>query len=289
MNVPRPSLAVQRLGDFFRRQWPALLGLVSMLLPTATRLFPKLWEVPEPGPGFLILSIVIWLFWQQSFSTPPRGRTQAVGWLALLLGVFLYVLGYSQGIWVLESGAYIPLLAGLLLLEGGWPWLRHFWFPLLYLLFLLPQPENSSWLTSGLKAQVSSWAETVAYALHYPVARQGVVLYIGQYQLLVADACSGMNSMFSLSALGVLYLYFQQRQRTWCRLLVLAFIVPVSIFANVIRVLVLILVTYYLGDAAGQGFMHQFAGLMLFLVALSLLFGIDQLLAKCWPVAGESV
>jgi exosortase/archaeosortase family protein len=100
---------------------------------------------------------------------------------------------------------------------------------------------------------------------------------------MVADACSGMNSMFSLSALGVLFLYLRPQRGRWAGALLLASIVPVSIAANVLRVITLMLVTYHLGDAAGQGFLHEFAGILLFIVALLLLYAIDQLLA--WAVA----
>ena len=55
------------------------------------------------------------------------------------------------------------------------------------------------------------------------------------------------------------------------------FVVPVAIFSNFMRVLTLILVTYYFGEAAGQGFIHDFAGLTVFMIALLLIFGLDGL------------
>ncbi|MGH6612326.1 MAG: archaeosortase/exosortase family protein, partial [Burkholderiaceae bacterium] len=105
-------------------------------------------------------------------------------------------------------------------------------------------------------------------------------LSIGQYQLLVADACSGLNSIFSLSAMGLLYLYLM-RHRSMLRdtLLVLS-IVPIAIFANLLRVLFLVLLTFHFGDGAGQGFLHGFAGMFLFAVALLMLFGFDRLLGR---------
>ena len=106
----------------------------------------------------------------------------------------------------------------------------------------------------------------------------GVMLSIGQYQLLVADACSGLHSMFSLSALGSLYLYMMAR-KSWLRnAVILAAIIPIAILANILRVIVLVLVTYYFGDAAGRGFLHGFAGMVLFIAALFLLVGIDTTL-----------
>jgi exosortase len=131
----------------------------------------------------------------------------------------------------------------------------------------LPGPVIDT-LTSPLKQYVSIVVENILYYLNYPIARNGVVLSIGYYQLLVADACSGLNSMFSLSALGFLYLYLMQ-YRNWLRNgLILASILPIAFAANVVRVIIITLVTYYWGDEAGQGFIHGFAGIVLFIVAL---------------------
>jgi exosortase len=106
----------------------------------------------------------------------------------------------------------------------------------------------------------------------------GVMLSIGQYKLLVADACSGLNSMFSLSALGLLYLYLM-KYRSWLHngLLLLA-VLPIAFAANVIRVMALVLITYYFGDEAGQGFAHAAAGMVLFVAALMLLMLFDVFL-----------
>ena len=116
------------------------------------------------------------------------------------------------------------------------------------------------------------------YVTGYPIARSGIVLNVGQYQLLVADACSGLNSMFSLSALGLVYLYLM-RYRSFVHVgLLVACILPIAFAANIVRVMILVLVTYHFGDEAGQGFIHGFAGMILFLVALLMLFGFDSLL-----------
>ena len=119
-----------------------------------------------------------------------------------------------------------------------------------------------------LKIAVSVVAEAALHLADYPIGRSGVTLTVGQYQLLVADACSGLNSLFTLESLGLFYMKLMNYQsRTRNALLALA-IVPISFASNVIRVLVLVLVTYHLGDEAGQGFLHGFAGMLLFAVAL---------------------
>jgi exosortase len=144
-------------------------------------------------------------------------------------------------------------------------------------------------ITGPLKNHVSAIAEQLLYAAGYPIARSGVVLTIGQYQLLIADACSGLNSMFSISAIGLLYLYLM-RYKSWMRNgLVLAGLLPIAFCANVVRVILLVLVTYHFGDAAGQGFLHGFSGMALFVIALILILLLDGLLSRIIKPRGLAV
>jgi exosortase len=135
-------------------------------------------------------------------------------------------------------------------------------------------------MTEPLKSLVAQAVESVLYALGYPIARSGVVLSIGQYQLLVADACAGLNSIFSLAALGFLYLHMTAAGNLARAALLLASIVPIALAANLLRVLALTLITFHFGDAAGQSFFHGSAGMALFAVALLLLLGLDVLLRQ---------
>ena len=202
-----------------------------------------------------------------------------VGGIILGFGLLSYAIGRSQEILMFEVGSQIPVLLGTLssLLDGQA--VRRLGFPLLFLLFMVPLPNIIvDAMTNPLKQQVSMLTENILYALGYPIARNGVVLSIGPYQVLVADACSGLYSMFSLSALGLLYLYLLQYRSKLKNALLVISILPIAFCANLLRVLILVLVTYHLGDEAGQGFTHIFAGIILFVVALVLLFVLDGLL-----------
>ncbi len=140
-------------------------------------------------------------------------------------------------------------------------------------------------VTMPMKMAVSYVAEHILFWVGYPIARTGVILQIGQYQLLVADACAGMHTLISLEALGLLYLNLVKHDSLFRNITLAILIIPISFTANVIRVMVLTLVTYYFGDAAGQGFVHGFAGMVLFVVALTLIMGVDSILqyiAKRW-------
>jgi exosortase B len=197
------------------------------------------------------------------------------------------VVGRSQDIVIFDIGSQIPVLIGILLITRGVPALKALWFPLFFIVFMIPLPGFLVDVVTGpLKEHVSALAEAILYQAGYPIARSGVTLTIGQYQLLVADACSGLNSMFSLSAMGVLYLYLM-RHTSWLRNgIIIASIIPIAFVANVVRVIILVLVTYYLGDEAGQGFIHGFAGILLFIISLLFLFALDSVLG--WFIVDRS-
>lgn len=257
-----------------------LAGLLVLLVPSFWALGHVLWGGRDQEHGPIILALVCWIIWREL----PRllalpERSVWLGWVCIIPALVLYILGRSQQIWLFELGAFIPLIAGITLLNKGWSGLRLLAFPLFFMLFIIPLPGILvDALTNGLKQNISQIAEIILYQFGYPVARSGVTLTVGQYQLLVADACSGINSLFSLFALGLVYLYLQAYVSKVRNLLLLLAIAPVAILANIVRVMVLVLVTYYLGDEAGQGFIHGLAGILLFVVALSLLFIWDKIL-----------
>ena len=268
------------ITDLLRRNWVLLLGLLSLAIPTISELATTLWNKTDQEHGPIVFALVCWVLWRElpAFLQLPS-KTAKWGWLLIIPALLAYVLGRSQEIWLLEVGAFIPLLAGITLLHKGWAGLKAMRAPLLFLLFVIPLPGFLvDALTNGLKQNISLIAENLLYGLGYPVARSGVTLTVGQYQLLVADACSGINSLFSLFALGFVYLYLQAYASKVRNLLLLLAIAPVAILANIIRVMVLVLVTYYFGDEAGQGFVHGAAGILVFIIALLALFIWDWLL-----------
>ncbi len=261
--------------------WPVVIGLAVLYLPTYWDLAHSLWQTEEEGHGPIVLAVAAFLFWRERERLAAmRSQPRALAGGALLaVGLVLYVLGRSQDIPLFEVGSQIPVMAGVLLITLGTAALRAMWFPILFLAFMVPLPGILiDALTGPMKQGVSAAVEQALYAAGYPIARSGVILNIGKYQLLVADACSGLNSLVSLTALGLVYLYLM-RHASWTRTLVLvAVILPIAISANIVRTMVLVLVTYHFGDEAGQGFLHGAAGMLLFVAALLLIFALDGLL-----------
>jgi exosortase len=159
--------------------------------------------------------------------------------------------------------------------------IRSVWFPLLYLALTLPPPDSVvAAVTQPIKIAISEWAVSLLYALGYPIASSGVTIQIAQYELLVAAACAGLNSIISLGAICLFYGYLRHRSNLLAFVVIALSVIPIAVFSNFIRVIILILITYYLGEAAAQGFLHDFAGLTMFAVALLSVFVIDSIFTR---------
>lgn len=258
---------------------PILMGLLLLYVPSYYAISQTLWTQTDQAHGPIVLMVVLFLIWQKRDALAWRADIKpnvVLGWACLLLGLLCYTLGRSQDIMMLDIGSQIPVLMGVLLLTRGMPALKALWFPLFFIVFMLPLPLDS--ITMPMKMAVSYVTETILFWLDYPIARSGVIIQIGQYQLLVADACAGMHTLISLEALGLLYLNLVKHD-SWLRNVTLAIlIIPISFTANVIRVIALTLITYYFGDEVGQGFVHGFAGMLLFVIALLFIFSVDTAL-----------
>ncbi|MFM7534092.1 MAG: exosortase B [Rubrivivax sp.] len=259
------------------------LGWIVMFGPVYHGLATTIWDSDANGHGPFILAVSLWLLWSRrqvlvdQATAPARWTAGAL----VIVVALMYVVGRSQTVWTLEVLAQNLMLAALILAFFGWGGLRRAWFPLLFLLFMVPWPgEWTDAVTQPLKLAVSIIAAELLSLLGLPVGRSGVILSLGPYKLLVADACAGLNSLFTLEALGLLYLNLMSYQSTARKVALAVLIVPISFVANVVRVVVLALVTLYFGDEAGQGFVHSFAGMLLFAVALTLILAVDGLLGR---------
>ena len=266
----------------------ALTFLVAMAasffvayLPTYIRLANGPWRTEQEGHGPLIMLAAAWLAWGQ------RGRLASIkfkpapisGWTILLLALALMAVTRSQDLLMIEVATQIPVLLGCLLLVGGWPLARVFAFPLAFLIFAVPPP---GWimdaLTVPLKARISDIVSNFLYALDYPVAQNGVMIMIGPYELMVQDACSGLNSIFALSAIGIFYIHEFVRNSPIRTLILIISIIPITILANFFRVLALVLGAYYFGVDTIEGQFHDMTGIALFVFALVLFFLLDTVL-----------
>lgn len=261
---------------------PVLLGLLFLYVPTFYGLANGIWTKEEQAHGPIILFLSLWLIyrkWPEMMKASGRQSTSVLGWVIFFMALLLYIIGRSQQIIIFELGSFVTALAAILLIKCGSSALKSMWFPIFFLLFMIPLPGTLvSLLTMPMKMAVSYTAENILFWANYPIARNGVILQIGQYQLLVADACAGLQTLLTLEALGLFYLNLVHHTSIFRNVALAILIIPISFTANVIRVMVLTLITFHYGDAAGQGFLHGFAGMVLFISALILILGVDSIL-----------
>ena len=256
-----------------------LAGFAAMYVPVWWTAATGIWQTDDNAHGALILAVLVWLFWgvHKSVADAAVKPAWTAGSILFAGGLFLFFVGRVAEVLMMQIASQAFVVAGLLLLLRGTPALRVAWFPVLYFVFMIPLPGTLvDAVTQPLKQSISVVVVEILYKLGYPISRSGVVLTIGQYQMLVADACSGLHSMFSLSALGTLFMYITRRTRKVHNALMLISILPIAYVANIVRVMALVLITYHLGDEAGQGFLHGFAGMVLMLVSLASFFALDR-------------
>lgn len=262
------------------------IGLLVMYVPTYMKLDAQVWSQEGQGHGPVMLALTIWLVWKRwpALMAAPDQNRAAPAALFMLAAALLYIIGRSQDFPEFEASSQIPLAIAILLCFKGWRGVKIMAFPIFFLIFLIPLPQILVMVvTAPLKMGVSVVAESFLHAAGYPMGRTGVTLSIGPYQLLVADACAGLNSIFALEAIGVFYMSMMGYTNPKRNLLIALLILPISFASNVIRVITLVLVTYYFGDEAGQGFVHGFAGIMLFMIATMLTVATDTVIGRFIP------
>ncbi len=269
--------------------WFLVLGLAALIMPTLITVGAQFWSHENGVHGPIVLATGIWLFLRQ------RKRLMALRapgnpWLAgasFLLFLPAYIFGRAFDYLSFEVAALLGILLAVFYLYFGDRAVRHVWFPILYMGFLIPPP---GWLidamTGGLKTFVSVTSTQILGLMGYPVARIGVTLYVAQFQLLVEDACSGMNSIVSLTSVSLFYIYLLHATSWRYAVILTCWILPIAIAANILRVLILVLITYHLGNEAAQGFLHNTAGMAMFVVALFGIFAVDRIAAPLFRRKG---
>lgn len=269
--------------------WVLTAAYLFFLSGTVFTLASGPWQTEKDGHGLYIMIVVLAFLAirYKDLAALPTKSEPVWGWLLIIGGLFSFLLGRSQSQILFEMGAHLPLLAGLVLLARSWAGLKLVWFPILFLGFAVPLP---GWLLDGTtqwaKLAVSDMITIFLHDVGYPIAHDGVMILVDRHKLLVEDACAGLNSLYSLAAVGVLYIYLTRQDSILRNLLLIGWIIPAAFLSNLVRVMLLVLITYHLGEEAGQGFLHDFAGIIMFLVALGSFFLVDfaltAILSKKW-------
>ena len=213
-------------------------------------------------------------------------------WGAVVLGVFLvgHLLACLARVNFVSGFALIGVLAGLVLLLWGGRALRRLWFPIALLAFMVPLPEVSiAQLNFRLKMFAADWGVRLADFLGVLVERKGNMVFLeGGKRLVIANVCNGLRTLISLLAFGALYAYVC-RLRGWWRIFLFLFSVPVAVVANSVRIVTLIAVADIWNEKIATGWYHDFSGILIFVLAFLLMFGLEKLILGAHKLVGRPV
>lgn len=258
-----------------------LVGIFLILyLPVLINLVTDWDQDANYSHGFLIIPISAYLIWKKRAEL-KEVHLETCNWgLLLMLGSLLLFIGGVAGMEFFTTRvSMIGLLAGVILYLAGWRFLRAIWFPLAFLLFMIPVPYILYYsATFPLQLLGTKVASGVIGLLGIPHLRQGNIIHLpDNYSLEVAEACSGLRSLVTLLALAALIAYFFQRTKP--RALILFFsAIPIAIAANIFRITVTAIGAYGISRKFAEDYIHELSGMIVFAFSLICLLILSSLL-----------
>ncbi len=280
-------MRVQTLkGDNFSPlHWLGLLLVVFMVgvlyAPVVPGMVSDWYHDPNYSHGFLIPLIAAYFAWERWPQLKEAEYDINIWGLVVIAGsLLLLVFGYAGTEYFSMRVSLVFLLAGLLLYFCGFEVLRILVLPLVFLLFMVPLPYIVyDALAFPLKLLVTKYSVAALKFLGIVVWREGNIIIFPETVLEVADACSGMRSLMSLLAISTAYA-FMLKSSNRRRLLLLLLALPIAVLTNMLRVIGTGILAQYYGAAAAQGFFHEFAGLVVFGLAMALLILVGTFLSR---------
>jgi len=234
--------------------------------------------------GFLIVPLALYFAWERRhrlFESPIR--PSVLGLVVVVGSILVLLAGLLGAELFLTRISLLGTLVGFVLFLGGWRSLRVLAFPLAFMLLMIPIPaiifNQIAFPLQLLASRAGEYAMTVA---DVPVLREGNVLVLANTTLEVAEACSGIRSLISLLALGIIFGYFSD-PRGWVRTVIALATVPVAIIANGARVAGTGIAAHRYGPQVAEGFFHEFSGWVVFVVAFAILLAVQALILRLAP------
>lgn len=269
-----------------------LTGMVLLLAGLYWKIVPPMvqqWYQDENySHGFivpLVAAFFLYSRWDELKETPVT-RWNA-GLAVLLFGLVQLLAGWLGTEYFSMRSSLIVILAGAVLYLFGTGVFRIALLPVAYLFFMIPIPYIIYDAAAfPLKIFVTKVSVLTLKMIGIVVMREGNVIMFPTLTLEVADACSGIRSLISLLALAVAYAFFL-RISPWKRLVLIGAAVPIAVFTNAVRVIVTGILAQHWGAKAAEGFFHEFAGFVVFAVAMAMLVSLGALLGRGKKEAAE--
>lgn len=238
-------------------------------------------NLPDFSHGFLIPLVSLYLAWKKKEKLRAAMWSPAnAGLVLMIVGLLVLLFGTAATEFFTMRLSLLVVIAGMIVFLAGWEHFRLLLFPFFYLFFMIPIPSIIlQKVTFPMQLFASGVATEVMQGIGVPVLREGNVIHLPHTSLEVAEACSGIRSLVSLLALGVIFSYVSTRF-LWKRILLVAFCFPIAIAVNALRVSATGLLAQKYGLEAAQGFFHGFSGYALFLAALGILMAANFFLSK---------
>jgi exosortase len=265
-----------------------VLLLILIWIPGMLELGEVWARVEYASHGFLVPVVALWAATAHREAlariepTPlPGGRLI----LAALAPVYLASLVFGNP--TLLGVVAVATVAAAVLALRGVRWLMTLRFPLAYLLFMVPLPV--AWVTPvivKLQLWVSQAAVELLQSQGVAIYREGNVLVLpGDVELFVAEACSGITSLITLIPIGVFIAYFTDVV-LWRRVALVVAVVPIALAGNLLRVIL----TVWLSIEVSVGFatsgpLHEWAGVLTYVIGCLALLGVGVLLRRFGPAA----
>ncbi len=230
------------------------------------------WIDPNFSHGFFVPAFALFVLWQdrQRLAKVPA-QPSWMGSLFIAGGLCMLIVGVLGAELFLSRTSLVVILGGLTIQFYGWRMFRAILFPWAVLFLMIPIPAIVfNQVTFPLQVLASKVATALLGLLGVPVLREGNVIQLPVMALEVAEACSGIRSLVSLTTLAVIYGYFIET-RTSRRVWMAVFAVPIAVAANALRVMGTGLVAQYWDPAKAEGFFHEFSGWIIFVLSLAML------------------
>lgn len=259
--------------------------VVVLYLPIFWKLYRVRWDLLDYTHAYFILPIALWLVWRKRqqlkalLKIAEPGKNY-FGLVSLSLGILIFLFASRFDYSFLITLSLLPVLVGLVYSLYGIDTLKLLSFPIAYLLLLVPPPMSIiDGITLPMRYGISNLTEKILGLLNYPITREGLLLNIGYNEIFMGQPCSGFRSLITLFSLGLIYVYIS-KTRLINKVILIFFVIPLALLGNLIRVITLCLITFYFGEEAGQGFFHNFSGIVMFIITILGLIGIETILDK---------
>jgi exosortase len=245
--------------------------------PLLTRLAQQWWQDPNYTHGFFVPVFSLFLLWDgRAKLAALRIKPSWWGLVMLVFALIMMVLGTISSGFFLSRVSLLLLICGMVVFLAGWQHLAAVSFPLAFLILMIPSSMLVEQITFPLQILASKTATLLLNVIGVSAVREGNIILLPTARLEVAEACSGIRSLFSLITLTVIYGYLAET-KTAVRVLLALIAVPVSILANALRITVTGMVVNYWGLEGAQGTLHLLSGWLIFAGSLLLIFVLHRL------------